>query len=82
MGQGAAMAVEDAVSMATMLPLGTSPADVHARLKLYEEARRDRVEMVLNYTRIAGLDPEEETEGSFSGKHSRSLIGNCIDDAG
>lgn len=40
------MAVEDAISISAMLPLGTRPADVPSRLKLYERARLNRVSMV------------------------------------
>lgn len=54
MGQGAAMAIEDAVSLAVLLPLGTTVANIPSRLALYEQARRERVETILEYTRING----------------------------
>ncbi|KUI60403.1 3-hydroxybenzoate 6-hydroxylase 1 [Cytospora mali] len=57
-GQGAAMAIEDAVSVAMMLPLGTTPDQVPARLALYERARFDRVTRVMDYTIINGQDGE------------------------
>ncbi|KAI9369857.1 hypothetical protein BJX61DRAFT_536110 [Aspergillus egyptiacus] len=39
LGQGGAMAMEDAVSLAVMLPLGTMVQDIPARLRLYETIR-------------------------------------------
>jgi salicylate hydroxylase len=56
MGQGGAMAVEDAVSIAMLLPVGTKPEDIPARLELYQSSRRPRVEMILNFTRMNGRD--------------------------
>lgn len=58
MGQGGAMAIEDAVSIAMLLPCGTKPSDIPARLELYQSSRRPRVEMILNYTRMNGRDDE------------------------
>ncbi|KUI70824.1 3-hydroxybenzoate 6-hydroxylase 2 [Cytospora mali] len=49
-GQRAAMAIEDAVSIATMLSPGTRPADVPSRLKLYEKARINRINMVRDWS--------------------------------
>ncbi|KAJ0122115.1 3-hydroxybenzoate 6-hydroxylase 2 [Diaporthe amygdali] len=48
-GQGASMAIEDALSIATMFPLGTRPDDVNARLRLYENARMSRTNMVRDW---------------------------------
>jgi salicylate hydroxylase len=45
-GQGASMAIEDALSLATMFPLGTSREEANARLRLYEKARMGRTKMV------------------------------------
>ncbi|KAJ5340090.1 hypothetical protein N7452_006818 [Penicillium brevicompactum] len=42
MGQGAAMAIEDAVSIATLLPCGTPNETVPTRLQMYETSRRPR----------------------------------------
>ncbi|KAH8433957.1 FAD-dependent oxidoreductase [Aspergillus melleus] len=61
MGQGGAMAIEDAVSLAILLPLGTLTKDVPVRLALYEQARRGRVEMILEYTRINGRDDGDDS---------------------
>ncbi|KAJ6508456.1 hypothetical protein C8R45DRAFT_444051 [Mycena sanguinolenta] len=46
LGQGAGMAVEDAGSIACLLPAGTRREDVPARLEAYEELRRQRGEFV------------------------------------
>lgn len=71
MGQGGAMAVEDAVSIAMLLPLGTKPEDIPARLELYQFSRRPRVEMILNFTRMNGRD-----EKRISRKFSSFALGN------
>lgn len=36
MGQGGAMAIEDAVGIAALLPFGIKAQEIPARLKLYE----------------------------------------------
>lgn len=69
MGQGAAMAIEDAVSLATLLPRGTAPHDIPTRLRLYQTARRSRVEFVLHYTRLNGRDGNDETGSRISGAY-------------
>ncbi|EIN05354.1 FAD/NAD(P)-binding domain-containing protein [Punctularia strigosozonata HHB-11173 SS5] len=46
LGQGAAMALEDAVVLAALLPPGTRASDVASRLKLYEALRKDRAEFI------------------------------------
>lgn len=58
------MAIEDAVCIATFLPSGTTLEKVPSRLKLYEKARRPRVEEVLRYTRINGRDENDESQGA------------------
>ncbi|KAJ5707822.1 hypothetical protein N7488_007623 [Penicillium malachiteum] len=62
MGQGAAMAIEDVVGIATLLPLGTKREAIPALLQMYETNRRPRVEMVLNFTRLNGRD-DDGSEG-------------------
>ncbi|KAJ5496168.1 Monooxygenase FAD-binding [Penicillium fimorum] len=59
MGQGAAMAVEDAISIATLLPYGSKPHDIPMRLEMYQMARRPRVNLVLHYTRMNGRDEKD-----------------------
>lgn len=43
------MAIEDALSLSTMFPLGTRPEDVNTRLRLYEKARMSRTKMVYDW---------------------------------
>ena len=61
MGQGGAMAVEDAVSIATLLSRDTTMEDIPERLRLYELARRSRVEKVLEFISINGRDENDLT---------------------
>ncbi|THC96173.1 hypothetical protein EYZ11_004336 [Aspergillus tanneri] len=56
MGQGGGTAIEDAVSLAVLLPLGRQTEDIPGRLALYEQARRERIEMILKSTRFNYLD--------------------------
>ncbi|KAK8222615.1 hypothetical protein HDK90DRAFT_470928 [Phyllosticta capitalensis] len=58
LGQGGAIAVEDAVSLGVLLPLGTSPSEVPARLELYQQCRKERAERVQEHTRIRGRHPD------------------------
>jgi salicylate hydroxylase len=69
MGQGGAMAIEDAVSIATLLPQNTRVEDILGRLQLYELARMSRVEKVLEYTRMNGRDENDLTGPRISGKY-------------
>ncbi|KAJ6562125.1 FAD/NAD(P)-binding domain-containing protein [Mycena capillaripes] len=46
LGQGAAMAIEEAGALGVLFPPGTAPADVPIRLKAYEELRKERGEFV------------------------------------
>ncbi|KAJ5733984.1 hypothetical protein N7493_002770, partial [Penicillium malachiteum] len=62
MGQGAAMAIEDAVGIAALIPVGTKREDIPALLQIYETNRRPRVEMVLEFTRLNGRD-DDGSEG-------------------
>jgi len=55
-GQGGGVAMEDAASLAVVLPLGTKPSEVADRLKVYEKCRYERAHRIQEYTRIAGLD--------------------------
>ena len=56
LAQGAAMAIEDAVSLATMLPRGTASSEVTARLGLYNQARYQRATTIQGYSRLVGSD--------------------------
>ncbi|KAJ7732951.1 FAD/NAD(P)-binding domain-containing protein [Mycena maculata] len=46
-GQGAALAIEDAAALRALLPPGTAPADVPARLAAYEALRKPRCDYVV-----------------------------------
>jgi 2-polyprenyl-6-methoxyphenol hydroxylase-like FAD-dependent oxidoreductase len=48
--------MEDAVCIAALLPLGTSPDDVPERLVLYEKVRYERAHKIQHFTRLAGRD--------------------------
>ncbi|EMC99531.1 hypothetical protein BAUCODRAFT_63413 [Baudoinia panamericana UAMH 10762] len=58
-GQGGAQALEDAVVLAAVLPLGTKPSDIPERLQVYEQCRYERAHRIQNFTREAGLDAAE-----------------------
>ncbi|CAG8040348.1 unnamed protein product [Penicillium salamii] len=66
MGQGGAMAIEDAVSIATLIPLGTSCDEIPARLDIYQSLRRPRVDLVLEYTRRNGQDDNDRTSARLT----------------
>lgn len=67
MGQGAAMAIEDAVSIATLLPYGSTPHDIPMRLEMYRTGRQPRVDLVLHYTRMNGRDENDAAGDRISG---------------
>jgi salicylate hydroxylase len=68
MGQGGAMAIEDAVSVAVLLPLGTTKQQVPERLRLYEKCRKERNETVLMYTRMNGRDEGDDSVQRMTGE--------------
>ena len=58
-GQGGGQAIEDAMSLAAVLPLGTSVDDIPDRLKIYEQCRYERAHQIQDFTRTAGKDTKE-----------------------
>lgn len=66
MGQGGAMAIEDAVSIATLLPLGSKAEDIPARLEMYQTSRRPRIDMVLHFTRLNGRREDDKNNVRLS----------------
>ena len=65
------MAIEDGLSLGTMLPLGTLPEEVQVRLQLYNQARHERASKIQEYSRIVGGDSAKakSTSGaSLAGK--------------
>lgn len=55
-GQGAAQAIEDAASLAVMLPINTPLDQIPSRLKLYEKCRYERASKIQEVSRVAGKD--------------------------
>ncbi|KAF2152850.1 FAD/NAD(P)-binding domain-containing protein [Myriangium duriaei CBS 260.36] len=53
-GQGGAQAIEDAVSLAAVLPRGTSFEDIADRISLYERVRKGRADRIQHFTRLSG----------------------------
>lgn len=58
-GQGGGQAIEDAASLAVVLPKGTPRTEIPERLKLYEKCRHERATTIQHYTRLAGRDASE-----------------------
>ncbi|KAJ5197617.1 hypothetical protein N7449_008096 [Penicillium cf. viridicatum] len=61
MGQGGAMAIEDAISIAILLPRGTASKNIPAQLEMYQTSRRPRVDQILHFTRLNGRDENDAT---------------------
>ncbi|KAL5335218.1 hypothetical protein BJX70DRAFT_401821 [Aspergillus crustosus] len=79
LGQGGAMAIEDGISIGVLLPPGTSPSDIPDRLKIYETARRPRIELTLHYTALnARNEGEESTDNETAAAMAKmmSVIGS------
>ncbi|EAW22075.1 putative salicylate hydroxylase [Aspergillus fischeri NRRL 181] len=55
-GQGAGVAIEDAASLAVVLPFGTMVEEIPERLQLYDEIRHERASRIQQYSRLAGRD--------------------------
>lgn len=55
-GQGAGQAIEDAASLAVVLPLGTPLSSIPSRLKLYEKCRYERASKIQEFSRLVGKD--------------------------
>ncbi|KAG9644921.1 FAD/NAD(P)-binding domain-containing protein, partial [Aureobasidium melanogenum] len=78
MGQGGAMAIEDAVSVAVLLPLGTSKQQIPERLRLYEKCRKQRNETVLMYTRMNGRDEGDDSVKRMTAKDLVDCMTLCV----
>ncbi|KAM0346679.1 hypothetical protein ACHAPU_005392 [Fusarium lateritium] len=65
-GQGGGIAIEDAASLAALLPLGTTVEDIPKRLALYEKVRDERAHTVQEFTRQAGEDLHGEKRAKFN----------------
>lgn len=69
-GQGGAMAIEDAAALTVMLSRGVTAAEIPERLRLYDQARVKRATLIQSYSRIAGQDsvtPGEEKAAKMRG---------------
>ena len=71
-GQGAGVAIEDAASLAVVLPAGTLPEEVPERLKLYENIRKTRADQIQQNSRDAGADLDQKRDNDS--KHMSGLI--------
>lgn len=72
-GQGGGQAIEDAFSLATMLPFGTPKSAVPDRLHLYEQCRYERAHNIQEFTRLVGRDASElAAEGKVL--NSKSIV--------
>ncbi|KAH0274571.1 FAD/NAD(P)-binding domain-containing protein, partial [Aureobasidium melanogenum] len=78
MGQGGAMAIEDAVSVAVLLPLETSKQQIPERLRLYEKCRKQRNETVLMYTRMNGRDEGDDSVKRMTAKDLVDCMTLCV----
>lgn len=59
-GQGGGCAIEDAASLAVVLPAGTPSSEIPERLKLYETCRYERANKIQEFSRLIGRDLDED----------------------
>ncbi|KAI7345372.1 FAD/NAD(P)-binding domain-containing protein [Hortaea werneckii] len=79
-GQGGGQAIEDAVSLAVVLPLGTLPEEVSERLQIYNRCRYERAHKIQDFTRTAGKDASElAAEGKKLDMHEYQAYNFCHD---
>jgi len=64
-GQGGGQAIEDAVSLAALLPLHTRKADISDRLRLYQRCRKERAEYIQEASRRSGQTAQELAESNL-----------------
>jgi hypothetical protein len=72
--------MEDAASIFALLPRGTTAADIPDRLALYEKIRDGRAHKVQSLTRLAGLDLNDASRGTFNSKSPLTVaisLGSC-----
>ncbi|KAI0157770.1 FAD/NAD(P)-binding domain-containing protein [Xylariaceae sp. FL1272] len=65
-GQGAGIAMEDAVSLAVLMPLGISPNEIPERLELYQEVRDERAHRIQEVSRVTGADLDDPISRSLN----------------
>lgn len=61
-GQGAACAIEDAVSLSVVFPQDAPRNEIVERLKLYEKIRYERANRIQEFSRLAGADISDEVK--------------------
>lgn len=61
-GQGGAVAIEDAASLAVVLGAGTPREEIPDRLKLYERIRYDRANRIQDFSRLMGADLDKKVK--------------------
>jgi len=61
-GQGAGCAIEDAASLAVVLPRDTPREEIKERLQLYERIRMKRANSIQEFSRVAGMDLKSNIE--------------------
>ncbi|GME65919.1 Monooxygenase FAD-binding protein [Neofusicoccum parvum] len=81
MGQGAAQAVEDACTLAALLPLGTTAHDISRRLQLYERCRKERADWVQETTRSRGKDDTRRDMNELATALNRCISFNAWENA-
>ncbi|KAK3897610.1 hypothetical protein C8A05DRAFT_47840 [Staphylotrichum tortipilum] len=67
--QGAAQAIEDAASLAAVLPIGTPPAEVPRRLALFRDFRFGRTVKIQEYSRLMGRDWDVRAYEAYNFDH-------------
>lgn len=68
------MAIEDGASLGALLPPGTTRADVPSRLQLYEKCRKERVEIIQDFTRRSGRNNDGIQGPRPNGKLSSKFL--------
>lgn len=61
-GQGAGVAIEDAASLAVLLPYDVPVAEIPERLRLYEQIRMERAHRIQDFSRVMGLDVRDDAK--------------------
>lgn len=78
LAQGSAQAIEDAISLSVMLPLGTQAKDVPQRLQWYEECRKDHATKIQEYSRMRGRESSGQRGKPPSGEEVMRFIGYIV----
>jgi 2-polyprenyl-6-methoxyphenol hydroxylase-like FAD-dependent oxidoreductase len=61
----AGLAMEDAVSLAVLMPLGISPNEIPERLELYQKVRDERAHRIQEVSRITGANLDDPISKSL-----------------